>query len=255
MNWRIIGLKVAVFLAACGVISAQRSPVTVSERLRTAQNFLHTLYPDLTSKTYWMSLTTSVRNDQQIDAFSDFEVDIGVAPKDLVLGYLGGYVGTTRPEDFHPGPVHPKQFLESGFQFVGNRIKVFNAQGPAVGNLEAENQFIDLVLSRPQMTDAEIAATLRDTGAKYSFGDKGELLRHLQLSRLEPFLGKLEVSAVSSPPLEENRSNLALWLTWVVNVTAEQPNGTKLKYKLTFEQFKGDLISLAETSSPTDKDN
>jgi hypothetical protein len=245
-------LSSTLILAACGVGSAQTNTVTTSDRLQVAQDFLHALYPELTSKNYWMSLTSSVRNDEQISALSKFELDIGAGPKDLVLHYIGGYAGTARPADYHEGPVYPKQFLVSGFQFDGNRIKVFNAQGPGVGNLDAENQFIELVLSHAQMTDAEIAAALNVAGAKYATVNKGELVRQLQLRRLEPFLGKLEVSAVSSPSLEADRSNLALWLTWTVNVSAKQPNGTKLKYDLRFERFKGDLTSLAETSSPAD---
>lgn len=248
-------LSIVLIPATCCLVAAQNNPVPTTDHLRIAQDFLRTFYPDLTSKDNWMTLTSSVRNDGQISALSGFELDIGAGPKDLILHYVGGYVGTTPPKDYHEGPVYPKQFLTSGFQFDGNRIKVFNAMGPAVGNLDAENQFIDFVLSHPQMSDAEINTDVREAGAKYALSDKGEFVKQLRLNRFEPFLGRMEMIAVSSPPLEENRSNLALWLTWTVNVSAKQPNGAKLKYELTFEQFKGDLISLAETSNPSDKNN
>jgi hypothetical protein len=99
------------------------------------------------------------------------------------------------------------------------------------------------------MTDAEIAAELKRLGAKYGPDDKEQFVKDLPLKKLEPFLGKLEFVSVSFLPLSENRTELGSWPYWMVELLATQRDGTKLKYHLAFDHFKGDLLSL--TTNPT----
>jgi hypothetical protein len=73
-------------------------------------------------------------------------------------------------------------------------------------------------------------------------------LRQLPISRLEPFLGRLELISVESPSLDQERNDLALWLTWTAKLAAKRGDGQEVIYEAVFEQFKGDLISITDVS-------
>ena len=121
----------------------------------------------------------------------------------------------------------------------------FTAEGPVIGDRDADGRFEAFVQAHPDMTDTEIVAARKKFGTKYGPDDKDQFIKDLPLRNLEPFLGKLELLSVeNSFPLLKNRDHVGIWPLWAVQVLATQRDGTKVKYELTFDHFKGDLLGL-----------
>jgi len=238
-----------VFSLACGVTVADRCPpAPMSDHVRVAESFLRSFYPNLSGKRYTTSIETSKPFDNDT-AISGFSLYIGEGPKERIIGYLGGYVGDKPPAGHREGPMHPKQFIETGFRFGSdNHLEVFNAQGSAVGNPEVSDPFADLVLSHTDMTDNEVTAALKKAGAKYGPLDKDEFVKDLPIAKLERFLGKLTITSVRFDPLMENRNNVDIWPLWKVRVKAPRAKGIEYTYEIWFEAFKGDITSIVDTA-------
>lgn len=253
MNGKPRRLVLILLLVLCGAAATnpeQTAPVT-GNRLRFAQDFLRTFYPDLSGKKYALTVDASTVLDQDWDNISHFNAYIGKYPKWLALCCTGGYVGEKPPPGYQEGVNYPEQFLTSGFRFdARGRLESFGAHGPAVGDLEAANKFAEIVLSHPEMTDAQVTAELKKAGAKYGPEDREAFIKNLPIGKLERFLGKLEVTSMGFRPPMENRNDIAIWPYWTVTVKAKQRDGSHLTYELHFEQFKGDLTGLAAVPYP-----
>jgi len=162
--------KSLIILSAWAIFNVaglpQVPPVTELDHVQLAREFLRSLYPELSARGYTMSLATSAPYDEDTNALSQFALFVGVGDKDRIIGYSGGSIalpdpngGASRPpKGYHPGPMHPEQFLTGGFRFDGDRLEVFTAAGPAVGNREAGNSFFETVHTHPEWTIAQITA-------------------------------------------------------------------------------------------------
>lgn len=259
------------------VVHAQMSTYPGESYVQVGREFLRTLYPELNGKGYVITLETALPFDDSSRAAKYFMLDVGAGPKFVVLECcIGGYVGGAFPMPQLPlppelgyapptvpspnsqnvdkppkywdaeGRVHPKQYLSTGFNFDDKgRLMGFTAEGPVIGDRDADNRFEAFVQTHPDMTNAEIVAARKKSGAKYGPDDKDEFIKDLPLRNLEPFLGKLELLSVeNSFPLVKDGNHVGLWPQWTVQVLAAQRDGTKVKYELTFDHFKGDLLGL-----------
>ena len=273
-SWIFFALA-AGHLARPPIGEGQELPHT-KNYIKIGHEFLRAVYPDLNGKGYAITIETSLAYDGPTSVPNYFMLDVGAGPKFVVIeccvqGYVGGVLPTPplqwppelgaaptptppppQPIEKRPkfwdaeGRVHPKQYLSTGFQFDNEgHLAGFTASGPEIGNPEADNKLAEIVNTHPKMTDAEIAAELKRLGAKYGPDDKEQFVKDLPLKKLEPFLGKLELISVSFLPLSENRTELGSWPYWMVELLATQRDGSKLKYHLAFDHFKGDLLTLA----------
>lgn len=284
-SWKRAFVSIVAMTLGCSLHAFGQASVSGTlSRLQTAREFLRELYPKLNSKRYVTTVEAAVPFDDPSREPNEFTLDVGDGPKFLVLECcIGGFAGGQLPAqpaspaelDTNPasgnrpsetkksstlprkywdaeGRVYPKQHLSSGFTFDDQgRLTGFIAHGSSVGSPEDLQKFFDLV--RPEMTDAEIIATLKSAGAKYGPNDKARFVEHLPLKQLEPFLGHLDVISVSFRELHEDRNNLPAWPNWDVDVTATTRAGTKATYRLTFDSFAGDLDTLRIINVPTDK--
>jgi hypothetical protein len=147
--------------------------------------------------------------------------------------------------DCQPGPVHYKQVLSVHFDFnEQGRLFEFHILSPGFRQLDQRNSFAEFVLSHPELTYAELVRALKKAGAKYGPDDKEQFIKDLPIQKLERFLGKMQVISVNFQPLWPDRANADLWPLWDVKIRASK-HGENLSYNLTFEQFEGELISLA----------
>jgi len=257
------------------VVYAQTSLPSPEKYIEIGREFLRALYPELSGKGYVVTLETALPFDDSSRAAKYFMLDVGAGPKFVVLeccigGYIGGILPTPQlpwPPELGPAPnaptpgaqpsenrprywdaqgqVHPKQYLSTGFSFDDkNRLAGFTAEGPAIGDPHPRSEFVGLASAYPNMGDQEIGAALKRSGAKYGPGDKEQFVKALPLTKLEPFLGKLELASVNFVRLGEDRAERGSLPCWMVEVLATREDGTKSKYKLTFDTFKGDLTTL-----------
>jgi hypothetical protein len=255
-----------------------RKGVLSNDRINSAHKFMRAIYPDLSNHNYFLGVQTFLRYDNPETPITWIQLDIGEGPKDFVLYEIGGCAGEvvqplysppwplelgppptdtqqapsappqTSKQNQHecrPGPAHPKQFLSARFWFdADGRLTNYNTVSPGVREFEEMNHFASLVLSHPEMSDAEVLAALKNAGAKYGPNDQDEFVKHAPIAALEPFLGKLQVLSVSYAPLFENRNNVAEWPKWTIKVKATRDDGADAFYELSFEQFRGELRSL-----------
>ena len=242
----------ALFVTILGSFCAfGQEPVPLTKNyVAWAHEFLRTMYPALSGHKYSFTIETAIFFDSPDTLLEPAQVYVGERPKYDVRDYE---CGALSQPSIHPSPLPPAepqadpclspQALEGGFAFDSrDRLRSFAAHGPAVGNRQAANAFARFVLSRPGMTDADIAAALKKAGAKYGPDDEGLLIKNLPLANLERFLGKLTIVSVSHQPLDGNRNILDAWPWWKVRADAKQRDGTVIKYECLFEPFKGDLL-------------
>jgi hypothetical protein len=144
-------------------------------------------------------------------------MDVGEGPKDFYMGHSGGCAGSvtlppmgwpqelgtppppvfsSSPQDERckEGPIYPKQFLSTGFQFDKNgKLISFGADGSFIDDRKADTEIYETVKTHPQMSYAQVLATIKQHGTKYGPEDKEQFIKNLPLKQLEPFLGKLQI--------------------------------------------------------------
>jgi len=257
----------AILLASlsCAASCPQESPPLTPNRLAVARDFVRTFYPNLNNKNYFLSLQTSLYYDKSSDPFAGLLVlNIGEGPKgDVTPGNVvpkcppgavpiqkvpsGGFVGG--------GCLNPsttsEQFLSAGFHFDENGHLVwFTAEGPATSNATAKIAFGKAVGAGKVLMGAQLVAAFKHTGAKYGPDDKEEFVKTLPTMQLANFLGTLNVTSVRfAPYLESDRSNFSDEMRWEVRAVAKRTDGTSATYRMEFEQYDGNLVSLCDTST------
>jgi hypothetical protein len=277
----IIAIVTTLFVLPSTALAQNRTDVVPNkDRIDFAQRFMRAIYSDLNGKGYILGVQTYLKYDKPEAPVTWLQLDIGEGPKDKVLYYVGGCANVVitappsvppsiklrpsqrepteptvtstldgppnpNPEDCRPGPVHPRQLLSAMFWFdVNGGLSSYGTVSPGVRELEEMNHFASLVLSHPEMSDAEVLAALKNAGAKYGPNDQDQFVKHVPIAALEPFLGKLQVLSVGYAPLFENRNNVAEWPKWTIRVKATRDDGADAIYELSFEQFRGELRSL-----------
>lgn len=267
-------LMAALFLALASFPAEPQDSASTKDRITLAHKFMRALYPDLGgSRT--LTVETYIPYGGDNETISWLEVSVGEGPKDAILGYAGGCINqpatappSSVPGDFVPpgspaasnislsqattneetkncpsGPIRPKQFLAGSFWVANDgRLTAYVVQSPR--DVDKMNALAAVVLSHPEMSEADVAMALKKEGAKFGPMDKDEFVKSLPLAALEPFLGKLQVLNVGFSPLQKNRNNVATWPNWRVKAKATRADGTEGTYELMFDQFRGDLLSL-----------
>jgi hypothetical protein len=92
------------------------------------------------------------------------------------------------------------------------------------------------------MSDEELKAAYKATGAKYSLGDRETFKRELQVSQLEPFLGTLRVIHITFQPIAVERLEKLGGFS-DCEVELEGPN--KKHYLAYFGAYSGRLNSVS----------
>jgi hypothetical protein len=234
-------LLVLAFVSGPFLLNSQQPTASTKNYVLTAQEFLKSMYPNLSGKKRFLTIQTSILYDEPAAQLNQFQLFVGAGPKDQLLGYLGGYMGEKPPKDYKPGPVYPKQFLTVGFKFDNQgRLLSLAPSGPALGNPDANDAFLTSVEDHPEWSDERLAAALKDEGAKYGPTDKKDFTRNLPIRTLQRFLGKMNILSVEFTGLD--RPNILPM--WVVKAKAGPPAANQLTYELWFEPFKGDLIEI-----------
>ena len=218
---------------------AQRRAETADDCMSFAREFLQLFYPELSGKNYAIIFETASMYDEPVsDADRIFLVDIGDGAKYYVLkccfgGSMGGIVGAPKlPDDKDLGPhqplpapppppkarteepmnidshgaVHSYQYLSTVFVFDSQgRLKNFVWKGTASA---ADMRFSDKLVLHPEMTDEELVAAYKETGAKYAFGDREAFERDLPISKLEQIVNEAESFVIESAERERKTSEL-----------------------------------------------
>jgi hypothetical protein len=269
-----------IILSAVGALAsvsrAQRSAETADDCMGFAREFLQVFYPELSGKNYAITFETASRYDEPVsDADRIFLIDIGDGAKYQVLmccigGTMGGIVGEPRlPDDEELGPhqplaapppppkvrpekpmnidsqgaVHPYQYLRTAFVFdFRGRLKNFVWKGPVSA---ADMRFSDKLVLHPEMTDAELIAAYKETGAKYALGAREAFERDLPIGKLEHFLGKLKIVRKEySITTNDRLDKLGDFAICSVFLRTDDKDGKHLEYEAEFEPERGHLVGL-----------
>jgi hypothetical protein len=196
------------------------------------------------AKKYALSLVAYYEYDKLDAEFRSFMLDVGEGPKYGYNRVIGGWAGSAPPpKGLHPGPQYYKQLLSAAFTFNAHgRLVAFSCQGPATGNPDAEDRFDEFAAAHPGMTDAVALAELETVGAKYGPGDRDQFMRNVATKPLARFLGPFQVQNTKFVNL--SAYPVAVLGQWDVLVKVTPVGESPLMYKLTFEQFNGDLVTL-----------
>ena len=206
----------------------QRSAKSWDELVQYQAEFLREFYPESVGKKYWITFEAATTYDEVGNLAApkngiSFDVDVGDGPKSqemmcCVAGSMGGIIGTNdqerkpaplppkpKPRNLGPrGEVYPNQYLRAVFTFdTDGRLLGFRKL-PNKPPEEAPNFWEELKL-HPDMSDSELKAAYKKSGAKYALGDREALERDLPVARLEQFLGKLKVLKVRFTPMNDER--------------------------------------------------
>jgi len=257
-------------------VHAQQPPPVAKNEIVLAQEFLRGVFPSLSGKGYGLTVETYLSYDKPSNKISSLRMDVGEGPKDLYMGHFGGCLYSITPppvgwpqelgppppaptispsprdENCKQGPIYPKQFLSAGFQFdKGSRLTSFAADGPFINDRTGDNEVYEIVRAHPELTYAQVVATMKQHGTKYGPDDKEQLLRDLPLKQLEPFLGRLQVVSASCPQMDRGPNPVPWvdrWLSpdWTVKVDATTKDGVKVLYELHFSHTNGALSGLLD---------
>jgi len=252
---------------------AQRRVHSTDDSIGYERDFLRVFYPELNGRKYWMTIETANHYDESDNTDRRFLVDIGDGAKYAELGccLLGemGCVVREVPDDQELGPhpplapcpprpmnqkrlnvdargaIHPLQYLSSVFVFDSRgRLKGFRAQGSAAQASDSVSKFWEKVQDHPEMTDEELIAAYKKSGAKYAIGDREAFKRDLPLNKLERFVGKVEIIRVDFDATTNERMDKLGAFSGCSVLLLTSSQGTPLKYQARFEATRGALDSL-----------
>lgn len=258
-----ICLAAVLFVVPIWMSTGAQEPVPLTPNtLTVARDFLRTFYPELNGKKYFMNLeTTFYYDDQMTDPFGGLlELSIRELPKgdNRFLPCPPG----AKPSQLIPGGylllgdcpqkgIQPREFLSAAFHFDEKRqLVTFEADGPATGNAAAKRAFEKSTETSKNLTGVELIAAFKHAGGKYGPDDKDEFVKSLPITKLETFLGKLNVISVEFRRFsQEDRSDFSDEMEWYVRALATRNDGTSTKYQLSFEQYNGTLVGLCDMST------
>jgi hypothetical protein len=255
---------------------AQRRVHSMDDSIRYERDFLQVFYPELSGKKYAMTIETANRYDESDNTDRLFLVDIGDGAKYAELGCcLGGEMGSVilprLPDDKELGPhpplpsapsppkptnqrrlnvdargaIHPFQYLSSVFVFDSQgRLKNFSARRNAALASDSVTRFWEKVQNHPEMTDEELTAAYKESGAKYTIGDTEAFKRDLPLNKLEQFLGKFEIIKMEFNSTTEKHMDKLGAFSGCSLLLQTSSGGTPLQYQAYFEATRGALDSL-----------
>jgi hypothetical protein len=141
------------------------------------------------------------------------------------------------------GAVHPYQYRSTVFIFDSRgRLKSFVwNRTPSAADL----RFSDKLVLHPEMTDEELIAAYKETGAKYAIGDRKTFQRDLTIRKLEQFLGKLKILRTEFSITSDERLNkLGDFEICSVFLQTDDTGGNHVEYEADFEPGRGELIGL-----------
>jgi hypothetical protein len=158
-----------------------QSPIT------RAQAMLRALYPQLAGKSYQMSVTTFGSFDIPWTLMPPFDVEIGHSEIGRIE--ITGLGKSSPVTERHP-------VLIASFQFGADNIldNVYFRSPELTLNLK-NDQLRKLVDSHQEWSDQEVAAALKNAGAKFGPNEREQVLKALPLSVLEPFIGLMEIDS------------------------------------------------------------
>lgn len=266
-------LSCLVFVCVLPANMAAQEPATAKENgIALARDFLRTLYPGLNGKNYIITLETYLPYDHPADKISFLRMDVGEGAKDWLIGYFGCLSnppipegatpvtpvspaqqpeGQVTAEPCKPGPKYPKQLLTAGFQFDHEgHLTSFGADGPLIDDRKGDTEVYEIVHAHPEMTYAQVVATMKQHGTKYGPDDKEQFVKDMPWKQLEPFLGNLRIMSVSCPQMDKEPNPVPWvdrWLSpdWTVKAQATK-DGTKVPYELRFSHLNGYLTGLLD---------
>ena len=245
---------------------AQRQAKTMDEYIAYERDFLHVFFPELSGKKYWVTFETAEGYEPlpgYENAGKNFFVDIGDGPKSQELmccvgGSVPGVLGSNtpqskpvplsaKPEPLNLGPhgeVYPKQYLRATFGFDSDgRLFVFGKLPNKPPN--AEPDFLAELEQHPDISDADLAAAYKKSGAKYALGDRETFKQDLAIPPLEQFLGKLQVLKINFLPTENPRiDSLGGFSDCEVYLKGPEERD----YVAVFDGFSGQLVSVSYVS-------
>jgi hypothetical protein len=216
----------------CGATNAQEFGTGI-RNLAWAQEFLQTVYPNLTDHRYVITAVTSHSFDAPDMSMGNLAVQIGeMAP------------GTTLGTGSKTGPIYATQFVSSFFTFdKDGHLSSFASEGPAVGNPQDYSNVKQLVESHPEWTDAQDVSALIKAGAEYGPEEKSKFLNTVPIERLEKLFGKVNIVSSEFVVATGSEQRLPV-LHWIAMAKVTFTNGDQSTYRMQFEPFKGALIGM-----------
>ena len=161
----------------------------------------------------------------------------------LLYDFEIGLAGEPTKDAWCEGPLVSSVF---GFDWLAEvkELHHLRVRGPLIEG-DAE-KFAAEFAKREDWTDAQLAAALREAGAKFGPDRKAEFLRSFPREQLRPFMaGDLEV--VSAEFYFERNPQMQLPPTWLVQTKWRALDGRESDCSLTFEPFHGYITSISLT--------
>jgi hypothetical protein len=209
--------------------------------LTRARDFLQAFYPELFGKDLLLNLYTSQSIDHSWRQIYGIRFD--VKPYDPQSERMRNPPFDARSGKRLPAPDN-SALLEGLIWFnQGGWLHEMGVGGPIV-HAEQNETIHKLVESHPEWSEVQACEALKEAGAHYGPGDKKELIKRIQLEKLERFLGHCTVKSVEFHGLGESHEGNFADLYWSVELEVDSPNGGHSSYSLIFEPFDGKLTQI-----------
>lgn len=214
-----------------------------SRYFSTAQAFLKAVYPGLANKGYVMS----------VNAFRAFDTDwVDMPPFDVEVGPTEkGHTDLVGGRDRRPAQmVKRKPVLTASFDFDQRGLVEVHVQSDTV-TLDSENEQMRQVVNVHQgWSDQQVAAALKQAGARFGPEQRESVLKGLPTEELKPFIGDLQVDSSEFRVRHQQKPSSLAELYWVVEGHSEMNAGRKFEWELRCEPFEGRLTSVSRSAEP-----
>ena len=215
--------------AASGIALPMQEDTKTPDSLTVAQRFINAAFPELRGHQLQAQISLGDRFDQ-----------------DWAQWERGSFsVHGHDPQS----PTHSKEILNGRFILTRGRVREAHFEGELVSSALRRKVALT-VTTKKKWTAAEMINTFRVAGAKFVDRAESDLLRDIDLARFEGVIGRIVRSSatfVAEPPIRAPQLDDNFEPFWLVTIETNPAPQVSRRYKLEFDPFNVQLITIIES--------
>jgi hypothetical protein len=203
----------------------------------TAQMFLRSAFPEISSKGYMCEINLSAPLDREWISTPEFSLEIfdsSAFPEKRLKNHIG------KKTEFRK-----LQLLNALFGFApGGRIESLYVHSSELTSDVKMEGFRKLVNAHPEWSNSQVNEGLKKAGAGFGPADRVLLVHNLPNDALELLVGKFKIESVEFRYRNNQPSGPIAEIYWEMVVSEQQPSANPSRWSINLEPFQGRITSI-----------
>jgi hypothetical protein len=217
-----------IWCALSGVNAAVSQDGVAIDNLTVAQSFINAAFPDLRGRKLQADVSLGGEFGQDWHRWGRGSISLHAHQTD--------------------SRTHSKEILSGRFIFVSGRVREAHFEGELVSSPLTTKVAMDVTIHKG-WTASNMVGAFSKAGARFATLTESEFLRQIDLRRFEKVVGPVvrsTASFVAEPPYRVPELDDKFVPFWLVRIETKAGPQVSRRYKLEFEPFNAQLITIIE---------